>query len=172
MKIDQILNAFFKSYTSSTASGSTLTPGFFHRHSARNNRVSAVESHRKRDNIPFSRLPPPSPQGEGKCAHKFKRTKVFFRNILRSTAGRRRRRPLHMPMIWCEQRVFPQGGECGYFFKNSLSEVFCGRRENDMLYRFRWLSTADTRLFRAEWRWKNPGVNERGFFTKKVLRFP
>ena len=28
-----------------------------------------------------------------------------------------------------------------------------------MLYRFRWLSTADTRLFRAERRWKNPGVN-------------
>ena len=31
-----------------------------------------------------------------------------------------------------------------------------------MLYRFRWLSTADTRFFRAEWRWKNPGVNAEG----------
>ena len=37
---------------------SALTPGFFHRHSARKNRVSAVESHRKRYNISFSRLPP------------------------------------------------------------------------------------------------------------------
>ena len=35
----------------------SLTPGFFHRHSARKNRVSAVESHRKRYNISFSRLP-------------------------------------------------------------------------------------------------------------------
>ena len=36
----------------------SLIPGFCHRHSARHNRVSAVESHRKRDNISFSRLPP------------------------------------------------------------------------------------------------------------------
>ena len=36
---------------------SSLTPGFFHRHSAWNNRVSAVESHRKRYNISFSCLP-------------------------------------------------------------------------------------------------------------------
>ena len=46
-----------------------------------------------------------------------------------------------------------------------LSEVFCGRREKEMLSLFRWLSTADTRLCRAEWRWQNPGVKEA--FSKK-----
>ena len=34
-----------------------------------------------------------------------------------------------------------------------------------MLSLFRWLSTADTRLCRAEWRWQNPGVKEA--FSKK-----
>ena len=56
----------------------------------------------------------------------------------------------------------------GHFFYAFFEGSFlCGRRENDMLYRFRWLSTADTRLFRAEWRWKNHGVNEYSFFSKK-----
>ncbi len=36
---------------------SSLTPGFCHRHSARHNRVSAVETLRKRYNVSFSWLP-------------------------------------------------------------------------------------------------------------------
>ena len=48
-----------------------------------------------------------------------------------------------------------------------FGKFLCGRRENDMLYRFRWLSTADTRFFRAERRWKNHGVNESSAFFKK-----
>ena len=34
------------------------------------------------------------------------------------------------------------------------------RRENDMLYRFRWLSTADTRLCQDECRRQNHGIKE------------
>ena len=37
-----------------------------------------------------------------------------------------------------------------------------------MLSLFRWLSTADTRLCRAEWRWQNPGVKE-AFFQKSGI---
>ena len=58
-----------------------------------------------------------------------------------------------------------------FFLKSPKVKFFCGRRENDMLYRFRWLSTADTRLFRAEWRWKNPGVNADGNLPPACCRF-
>ena len=47
-----------------------------------------------------------------------------------------------------------------FYFYTFWVKFLGGRRENDMLYRFRWLSTADTRFCRAEWRWENPGVNE------------
>jgi len=39
------------------------------------------------------------------------------------------------------------------------------KRENDMLYRFRWFSTADTRLCQDECRRQSPGIKER--FPKK-----
>ena len=52
-----------------------------------------------------------------------------------------------------------------------LSEVFCGRREKEMLSLFRWLSTADTRLCRAEWRWQNPGVKEGKARFREVVRW-
>ena len=53
-----ILRNFVRSSAGRRGRRSALTPGFFHRYSARNNQVSAVESHRKRYNISFSRLPP------------------------------------------------------------------------------------------------------------------
>ena len=72
MEIDQTLNAFFESYTSSPASG------------------------------------PPSPQGEGKYAHKFMQTKmdsVDLRGIWREADCL----PYKITFHIAEKNIFPQG---------------------------------------------------------------
>ena len=180
-------NGRFAPYTSSTARGppSALTPGFFHRHSARNNRVSAVESHRKRYNISFSRLPPPlgkanispikceqgdlpkypslvrgssggamgaprsgrsdlsewqrSAEGEEACRRRqmlgtatgpstptnyllFYANKYVLRNFVRSSEGRRGRRPLQEKSPLLESF-------CGAFFKKRQKEKRLPRRK-------------------------------------------
>ena len=110
--------------------------------------------------------------------------KVKFHNIERSSADRRGRRSLRKRR---NKEGFPQGLGCvfienspegsffGSFFSKKeqtkmngqIGDFAGGNQEKGMLSLFRWLSTADTRFFRAEWRWKNPGVNERSFFSKK-----
>ena len=89
----------------------------------------------------------------------FERTKMYSVILC---GGRRERAPALRKNNFSSMFVqpSPRPTNTANFLLCSIKPCRGGNRENDMLYRFRWFSTADTRLCQAEWRRQKPGVNE------------